>query len=179
MGMPWYVRSCFWTCLLLMLLSACRLGGAPQPSAIPVASPASPSTQTPTPSPDQVVTPTRTPAPSLTSTPTPPPAGDIGWRKVKGVVYAGAATAGHELAGALVECSQFSYFPRKGSCAPYQVNTGPDGAFEFDVFVHDTDSITLAAQKPGYGPAERRIRGIDCFGSCPPVDLALLKSVTP
>ena len=104
---------------------------------------------------------------------------DIGWRKVKGVVYAETATVGHEVAGALVKCSQFSYFPREESCAPYRVTTGSDGVFEFDVFVHDTDSITLVAQKPGYGPAERRIRGIDCFGNCPPVDLALLESVTP
>jgi hypothetical protein len=179
MEVPWHVRNCLWTCLLLVLLSACRLGEAPQPSATPAAPPASPSTQTPTPSPDQVVTPTRTPVPTLTSTPTPAPAGDIGWRKVKGVVYAETATVGHEVAGALVKCSQFSYFPREESCAPYRVTTGSDGVFEFDVFVHDTDSITLVAQKPGYGPAERRIRGIDCFGNCPPVDLALLESVTP
>jgi hypothetical protein len=53
------------------------------------------------------------------------------------------------------------------------------GVFEFDVFVHDTDTITLAAHKPGYGPAERRIVGVDCFGSCPPVDLVLPESATP
>jgi hypothetical protein len=174
------MKRCLWTCLFLVLLSACRLGEASQPAETPAAPPhASPSTRTPTPSPDQVATPTWTPAPIPTGTPTPPPAGDIGWRKVKGVVYAEAATAGHELAGALVECSQFSYVPRQGSCAPYRVTTGPDGVFEFDVFVHDTDTITLAAHKPGYGPAERRIVGVDCFGSCPPVDLVLPKSAAP
>ena len=95
------------------------------------------------------------------------------------MVYAEATIPGHELAGALVECSQFSYVPRKESCAPYRVTTGPDGVFEFDVFVHDTDTITLAAQKPDYEPAERRIVGVDCFGSCAPVDLVLPKSATP
>jgi hypothetical protein len=173
------MKSYLWACLLLVLLSACRLGEMPQPLETPAAPlRASPSIQVPTPLPDQVATPTRTPAPKPTGTPTPPPAGDIGWRKVKGAVYAEAATPGHALAGALVECSQFSYVPRQGSCAPYRVTTGPDGAFEFDVFVHDTDTITLAAQKSGYEPAKRRIVGVDCFGSCPPVDLVLLKSAT-
>jgi len=174
------MKSYLWACLFLMLLSGCRLGEMSQPSATPAVPPhASPSTRMPTLPSDQVATPTWTPAPIPTGTPTPPPAGDIGWRKVKGVVYAEAATPGHELAGASVECSQFSYIPRKGSCAPYRTTTGPDGAFEFDVFVHDTDTITLAAQKPGYGSAERRILGVDCFGSCSPVDLVLLKSATP
>ena len=69
--------------------------------------------------------------------------------------------------------------PSCGSMTVASSTTGPDGAFEFDVFVHDTDTITLAAQKPGYGTAERRILGVDCFGSCSPVDLVLLKSATP
>ncbi len=174
------MKSYPWACLFLVLLSACRPGEVSQPSATPAATPhTAPSALTPTLPPNQVATPTWTAAPISTGTPTPSPAGDIGWRKVRGVVYAEAATPGHELAGALVECSQFSYVPREGSCAPYRVTTGPNGVFEFDVFVHDTDTITLAAQKPGYGPAERRLVGVDCFGSCPPVDLVLLKSATP
>jgi hypothetical protein len=106
------------------------------------------------------------------------PAGDLGWRKVGGVVYADELAPGHELAGALVACSQFSYFPRDGSCSPYQITTGADGAFAFDVFVHDTDRITASAQRVGYKSASGSITGFDCVGSCPPINL-VLASLTP
>ena len=70
-----------------------------------------------------------------------------------------------------MELGQFSYCsPTRGE---YQTTTGPDGAFEFDVFVHDTDSITLSAQKSGYEPVEQRMGGFDCVAACPPVDLVL------
>lgn len=106
------------------------------------------------------------------------PAGDLGWRVVGGVVYANLAAPGHELAGALVECSQFSYFPRDGSCSPYQVTTGPDGKFAFDVFVHDTDQITISAERTGYQPDSETLSGFQCVGACPPVTL-VLTSATP
>jgi hypothetical protein len=106
------------------------------------------------------------------------PAGDIGWRTVGGVVYAEQASPGNELEDALVECSQFSYVPRDGSCTPYQVTTGSDGAYEFHVFVHDTDTITISAEHEGYLPASDEIDGFDCSGSCPQIDLVLL-SPTP
>jgi hypothetical protein len=120
--------------------------------------------------------PTDTPDPGNTpsATPSPRPAGDIGWRQVSGVVYAGAQAPGNELPGALVRCSQHSYSaPPETSCAPYRITTASDGTFEFDVFVHDTDGITISAEREGYQPDEYQIGGFDCVGTCPHVALVL------
>ncbi len=156
--------------LLLALLGACS-SGDPTPSVVPTVTSTTLPTWTATP----VVT--QTPL-ALTPTPAPSAVGDIGWRQVKGVVYEGEATPGRELAGVRVECSQFSYFPREGSCAPYQITTGSDGAFAFDLFVHDTDGIRVMAEKPGYEPAEGKIGGFDCVGACPFISLVLTPSVS-
>ena len=163
-------RGAFALLALILVLTACGKDDAPQPSA------------TSTPKPTHTRTPpaaTATETATATATATPWPAGDIGWRKVKGVVYAGTDAPGNELAGALVECSQFSYFPREGSCAPYQITTDSDGAFEFDVFVHDTDSITLSAQKTGCEPVKHRLVGLDCLAVCPFVELVLETASQP
>ncbi|MGD9100417.1 MAG: hypothetical protein PVF45_08050, partial [Anaerolineae bacterium] len=164
---------------LVLLLTACSKSETSQPSAppatasdAPTVAPTQVATSTPLPKPTDTPTPLA-PTKPATATVTPPIAGDLGWRKLKGVVYAGTQAPSHELAGALVECSQFSYVPREGSCAPYQVTTGPDGAFEFDVFLHDTDRITLSAYKSGYEPTEHQTSGFDCVAACPPVNLVL------
>jgi hypothetical protein len=99
--------------------------------------------------------------------------GDLGWRKVVGVVYASEASPGRELAGASVTCSQFSYYPRPGSCEPHAVTTGSDGTFAFDVFVHDTDRITITAKKSGFQTDAETMSGLDCFARCPELDLVL------
>ena len=156
-------RTCILVFSLFALLSGCGSAETPVPSAAPT---------------EIQRTPTLTPLPEPSDTPTPTIVGNLGWRKVTGVVYAESVGPGRELSGVLVECSQFSYVPHEGSCAPYQVTTGPDGAFEFDVFVHDTDQITLSGGKPGYAPAEHRITGFDCVGACPTVDLVLTMLLT-
>ena len=90
------------------------------------------------------------------------------------MVYAGAEAPGNELSGALVRCSHHSYSgPPETSCAPYQITTASDGAFEFDVFVHDTDGIRISAEKAGYRPDEYLIGGFDCVGACPHTALVL------
>lgn len=119
---------------------------------------------------------TDTPEPASTpsATPSPTPVGDIGWRQVSGVVYAGAQSPGNELPGALVRCSHHSYSaPPETSCAPYRITTASDGTFEFDVFVHDTDGIKISAEKAGYRLDEYLIGGFDCVGACPRLALVL------
>ena len=85
-----------------------------------------------------------------------PIAGDLGWFKVKGAVYADNIASGHELAGAVVNCSPANR-PKTGSCSPFEVTTGDDGSFSFDVFVHDTTPFYLSVQKPGYKSMEQRV----------------------
>jgi len=140
-----------------VLSSGCGLCGGLQP-------PSTPATNSDTPTAPPVPTDSVKPSPTGF-------AGDIGWRKIRGTIY--GPSSGIPLSGVLVECSQFSYVPREGSCAPYEITTGPDGSFEFDVFVHDTDSITISAQMPGFEPAEQRLTGLDCLAACPLVELEL------
>jgi hypothetical protein len=137
---------------------------------------------TPKPAKPGIPEPSRAPQPRNTleasivpsETPTPTPVGDIGWRKITGVVYAEAEAPGNELSGALVRCSHHSYTsPPESLCAPREITTGSDGAFEFDLFVHDTDGITISAEKVGFGSGEYRIGGFDCVGACPHVALVL------
>ena len=142
--------------------------------------------QSPTPSPfvPPSATPTATLIPPVTSTPTnspvpptpPPPSpipGDIGWQKLRGTILDGRTQPRQPLAGAIVRCSQFSYNPRRGSCSPGEISTGPNGVFRFDVFIHDTDKITIDARKPGYRAAEERFQGFACVAGCPTSDLLL------
>jgi hypothetical protein len=146
---------------MMLIIVGCS---APEPTGISIPEPAN--------TPQSTDTPELTNAPS--ATPSPRPVGDIGWRQVTGVVYAGAQAAGNELPGALVRCSHHSYSaPPETSCAPYRITTASDGTFEFDVFVHDTDGITISAEKAGYQPDKHLVGGFDCVGACPHVALVL------
>ena len=129
---------------------------------------------TPTPS----VQPVPTSRPAVTSTPTAVPPTDtpdwcIGWWcALSGVVYAGTAGPGNELEGVLVQLSHTSYCsPTRGQ---HEGRTGPDGRFQFDVFVHDTDTFWFEVQLDGYESVEQRIGGFDClYCSCPAVEIVL------
>ncbi|HTX92245.1 MAG TPA: carboxypeptidase-like regulatory domain-containing protein [Anaerolineales bacterium] len=108
---------------------------------------------TPTPLPTRTRTPTAPPTgtgtPTTTTTPTVTTfrAGDLGWGRVAGKVVDGAN--GNPVMGALVSCSQVSYFPQV--LCDGQTVTGADGSFAFDpVFFHDTDTITVQVKAPGY-----------------------------
>ena len=146
----------------MLLIVGC---GGPEPT----------ETSAPYPAYQPPATDTSKPTDAPSATPSPTPVGDIGWRQVTGVVYAGAQAAGNELPGALVRCSHHSYSaPPEASCAPYRINTASDGTFEFDVYVHDTDGITISAEKAGYEPDEYLIGGFDCVGACPHGALVLV-----
>ena len=77
--------------------------------------------------------------------------GDLGWGKVHGIVT--DAVTGKPIAGATVTCQHSSYTspaPCSGS-----ITTDAQGMYVFEnVFFHDTDTITLTVQAPGYQPKE-------------------------
>jgi hypothetical protein len=99
------------------------------------------------------------------------------WCTWSGVVYADAAGPGHEVEGAAVRLSQSSYCsPTKGH---HETTTGPDGSFEFEIYLHDTDGFTIRVDREGYAPASQSIGGFDClFCSCPPFEIVLKSSDT-
>jgi hypothetical protein len=88
------------------------------------------------------------------------------------VVYEGENIPGNELGGVLVNLSQFSYCsPTRGE---YELVTGEDGTFAFEVFLHDTDSFNFKVELDGYQTWEHAFGGFDClYCSCPPVEIVL------
>ena len=94
------------------------------------------------------------------------------WCTLSGIVYADTAAPGHELEGAVVQLSQSSHCsPTKGH---HETTTGPDGSFEFEVYLHDTDGFTIRVEWQGYEPASQSFGGFDClFCSCPPFEIVL------
>jgi len=78
-----------------------------------------------------------------------PSAGDLGWGSVYGNIS--DAATGLPVEGATVKCEHFSY------TSPYLcrgvTTTNSDGNYVFtEVFFHDTDTITLLVEAPGYAP---------------------------
>jgi hypothetical protein len=79
---------------------------------------------------------------------------------------------GNELAGVAVELSHVSYCsPTRGQ---HQTTTGPDGGFEFEVFLHDTDTFLIQVERDGYESVRQSVGGFDClYCVCPPVEIVL------
>ena len=128
------------------------------------------------------VTPSPLPARSTaTTTPIEVPTSDPsltcpGWScTLTGVVVQGEAEAGTAIEGVEVRLSQFSY------CSPttgQQVTlTDSDGNFAFDVYLHDTDSLTVRVELEGYPTADDSLSGFDCLScGCGPIELVLTPS---
>jgi len=96
-----------------------------------------------------------------------------GWNcSLEGVVFTNAAGLGNELAGVKVHLQQISWCsPTKGE---HETITGPDGAFRFNVYLHDTDSFLLELAVEGYQPLRQKIGGFDClYCACPPIEIIL------
>lgn len=144
--------------LVLLLLVGCA--GSPEGTLEPALH-ATPTTR-------PVPQPTHTAA-STTATPDP----CTGWRcTLGGVVYVDAAASGSELAGTLVELSHMSYCsPTRGQ---HKTLTGPDGGFEFEVFLHDTDTFWIEIERDGYEPVRQTVVGFDClYCVCPLIEIVL------
>jgi carboxypeptidase family protein len=113
--------------LLILILVSCNFPG-----------PSSASAQTPTPN---------TNIPSTESTV--PIPGDLGFGKIFGKVT--DSVTGAPIAGANVKCEHFSYTSREEDRCNRSTTTDENGNFLFeDVFFHDTDTITLTVDAPGY-----------------------------
>lgn len=144
--------------MVLLLLFGC--GGSAE-------SPPAPSPQwTPTSRPTLQPSPTAVP---MTATPDP----CTGWPcTLRGVVYVSAAGAGNELAGVRVGLSHLSFCsPTRGD---QETTTGPGGKFEFEVFLHDTDTFWFQVEQQGYEPVRQSVGGFDClYCACPPVEMVL------
>lgn len=96
-----------------------------------------------------------------------------GWDcPITGVVYEGEVGAGHEVRGAVVKLIHTSYCsPTKGE---YEVVTGEDGIFEFEVFLHDTDGFRIVVELDEYEPVSYSFGGFDClYCACQPIEIVL------
>ena len=105
--------------------------------------------------------------------PMPSPTWCVGWNcTLRGVIYADEVGTGHELESVKVELLQKSY------CSPtggrHKAITNPDGEFEFEVYLHDTDIFRIEVEETGYEPIKKVFGGFYClFCSCDPLEIVL------
>jgi hypothetical protein len=96
-----------------------------------------------------------------------------GWScEITGTLYKGSNESGKEIGNQEISLSQFSY------CSPTSgekiANSGPDGEFSFEVFLHDTDILTFGVDAEGINPVEIQVKAMDClYCSCSPLDLVV------
>ena len=96
-----------------------------------------------------------------------------GWVcEITGTLFEGSKESGQRLDGIEVYLSQFSY------CSPTAgeqiTKTGMDGEFSFEVFLHDTDTLTFEVDADQRPPLKVTVKGMDCLHcSCVPLDLVL------
>ena len=91
---------------------------------------------------------------------------------LQGVVYAEEIGPGSEIGGVEVMLSQYSNCSlTKGE---HLTETDLDGVFEFEVFIHDTDGITLSIEDPDFEPYKYKFGGFDCVScSCSSLEVVL------
>jgi hypothetical protein len=77
--------------------------------------------------------------------------GDLGWGKIHG--YISDASTGVPIPGATVTCEQYSYASQATCSGAVTTNAGGFYTFE-NVLFHDTDSVKLIVQAPGYQSQE-------------------------
>jgi hypothetical protein len=117
------------------------------------------------------------PPSGVTSSPDPAPSATptscAGWTcTLEGTVYVNSPSLDARLPGARVTLSQVSH------CSPtvgeQETRTGNDGAFQFEIYLHDTDTFWFEVKADGYEPVRQSLGGFDClYCSCPPVEIVL------
>jgi hypothetical protein len=96
-----------------------------------------------------------------------------GWNcEITGTLYEGSAESDNQVPQVEISLSQFSY------CSPtageQNVISGPDGEFSFEVFLHDTDTLTFVIEDHRWDPFQAQVMGMDClYCSCTPLDLVM------
>ena len=101
-----------------------------------------------TPTPVATSTPINVPSPEVTLPPLP---GDLGFGNVTGKVT--DAVTGLPIANATVTCEHYSYTSAEADRCNRVTITDQDGVFLFEkIFFHDTDTIKLIVEAPGYQP---------------------------
>jgi len=100
----------------------------------------------------------------IVSSPTPTVTGT--WEtEVEGRIYDRSAGPDKPIAGATVTYDVLhSYFPELQEGRLNRAISNRHGEFSFDVMVHDTDSIRIVVEAPGYIPYEERLIGVDLLG---------------
>ena len=112
------------------------------------------------------------PRPTLATTPTATqtPLGDLGTKAITGRVYDAMQGSAAGIAGAAVEYRRLATL---GGGMSGTVTTDPSGDFVFELFLHDSDTITITASAEGFAPADLLFLGYQLwFG--PPLAIGLL-----
>jgi hypothetical protein len=110
--------------------------------------------------PSATVTPTL-PYGTPTLPPTPLATGDLGTKHVVGRVTEANTEPPRGIADATVSYGSGS------------VPANEDGEFSFDIFLHDTNSVTIRASAPGFKTAQLRFTGVELWFTYEPIAIAL------
>ena len=91
---------------------------------------------------------------------------------IEGMVYVDSADSINILSGVPVRLSQTSW------CSPtageHIIHTAEDGSFEFNIYIHDTDTLDFLVDIEGYRSASVRRKGLDYLAADRlPVELVL------
>ena len=91
---------------------------------------------------------------------------------ISGILYDGDAQTGNQLPGINVSLTQTSYCsPTKGE---QLTETSSEGEFQFDIYLHDTDTLTFEIESGGNQPYKYQVKGMDClYCRCSPLELIL------
>jgi hypothetical protein len=97
-----------------------------------------------------------------------------GWTcQVHGTVYSNSSDHGKELSGAEIILSHTSYCsPTRGQL---EGMSNSEGTFSFEVFLHDTDLLTVEITAADHQSQTLTINGMDCLNcACFPLDIVLV-----
>jgi hypothetical protein len=108
-----------------------------------------------------------------TATPSPP--GDMGFCTISGTVSAEDGGTPEPLSGVAVSYDHHSYV-RSGSSG--QTVTDENGHFSFDpILIHDTDTIIVQTEFPGYEPQRIMRGGMETWPACQ-FDILLIRETS-